>query len=466
MLVVSKFSRAVWFYLRFCVLLHTQGETAATVEFAGAFTFLGRTASLLGRTEPMSTMQSVLVRVVFYLVCYSLTLCLAVLVYISEIFSLKEALSIVVVLIVASIPMTIEIVTTTTLGLGSKELAIHGAIVTRLVAIEDMAGMAILCSNKTGTLTLNKMVIQDDTPIYAAGESQYSLLRYATMATRWREAPTNQLDSLILAAVDMHSLEFMDQIDHMPFDLIAKRTEGTIRDTRNNRVFQVATGPPHIILALCTATCHSQLLSPLPTSTSTGSGYGGDSATTNSPSDPDASIIETSTNSESFLGSLYSASYQFGTRSSSNHFTTVANQVERDVLSLGLRGMRAMAVARTNADGAWYIMGLITFSDQPRPDSARTIERARRYGITCKMITEDHLLIAREACRVLSLGAAVRDARGLPLLDAETMQKPPFLTRDYGDLCLAANGFAQVFPEHKYLIVECLRGELSKANNI
>jgi H+-transporting ATPase len=90
---------------------------------------------------------------------------------------------------VASIPLAIEIVTTTTLALGSKELSHEGAIVTRLSAIEDMAGMAILCSDKTGTLTLNKMMIQEETPIYSEGETQYSILRYAAMAAKWKEPP-------------------------------------------------------------------------------------------------------------------------------------------------------------------------------------------------------------------------------------------------------------------------------------
>ena len=79
---------------------------------------------------------------------------------------------------VASIPLAIEIVTTTTLALGSKELSAHGAIVARLAAIEDMAGKAILWSDKAGTLTLNQMVIQEETPTYKAGQTQYSLLRY------------------------------------------------------------------------------------------------------------------------------------------------------------------------------------------------------------------------------------------------------------------------------------------------
>ena len=114
------------------------------------------------------------------LVFLSTVLCTAVFIYLIQNVDVIDALSFTVVLMVASIPLAIEIVTTTTLALGSKgacpytaskrilfhrlcsssELSHQGAIVTRLSAIEDMAGMAILCSDKTGTLTLNKMMIQ------------------------------------------------------------------------------------------------------------------------------------------------------------------------------------------------------------------------------------------------------------------------------------------------------------------
>src|SRR6185312_10484828 len=106
----------------------------------------------------------------------------------------------------------VEIVTTTTLALGSKELSKHGAIVTRLAAIEDMAGMSILCSDKTGTLTMNKMEIQEETPIYREGETQYSLLRYAAMAAKWHEPPRDALDTLTLTAVDMPSMDAVEQL--------------------------------------------------------------------------------------------------------------------------------------------------------------------------------------------------------------------------------------------------------------
>merc|ERR1740138_547023 len=73
------------------------------------------------------------------------------------------------------------------------------------------------------------------------------------------------------------------------------------------------------------------------------------------------------------------------------------------------------------------------------------------------MITGDHLLIAVETCRLLSMGTFVKNSDGLPLLDPETKEKPANLGKDHGDTFLAADGFAQVYPEHKYLIVEGLR---------
>ena len=325
------------------------------------------------------------------LVVASITLCLIVFIYLIEEHAVvEEALGFTVVLLVASIPLAIEIVTTTTLALGSKDLSHHGAIVSRLAAIEDMAGMSILCSDKTGTLTLNQMVIQEETPVYIEGQSQYSLLRYAAMAAKWKEPPRDALDTLTLKAVDMPSMDAVEQLDYMPFDPIVKRTEGTVRDKATNEVYKTTKGAPHVLLKLV--------------------------------NDPEISA-----------------------------------KCEADVYRLGLRGVRSLAVAKTDADGKWRMLGLLTFLDPPRPDTKQTIFDARKYGVAVKMITGDHLLIAKETSRVLDLGQFIMAADGLPLLDPETKKKPDHLSRDYGDMCLAADGFAQVFPEHKYLIVECLR---------
>jgi H+-transporting ATPase len=293
--------------------------------------------------------------------------------------------------LVASIPLAIEIVTTTTLAIGSKDLVKHGAIVAKLSAIEDMAGMSILCSDKTGTLTLNKMVLQDDTPAYSEGETQDSILMYAAMAAKWKEPPRDALDRLTLGAVNMSLLEPWEQTEYLPFDPQIKRTEGTVRNTKTGEEFKTSKGAPHIILGLL------------------------------SPSDTD-----------------------------------VRDAVEQDVARLGEKGIRSLAVAKTEGS-CWRMMGLLTFLDPPRPDAKATIEEARNNGVNVKMITGDHYLIARNTAEQLGMGDKIFPADELPTLDPETKAKPVGLSEQYGQLCLTADGFAQVFPEHKYLIIECLR---------
>ena len=380
-----------------------RGETEATVTATGANTFFGKTATLLQATNESSNFNKMLLSIVSVLTVISLLCSVGTFIYlyyqphegVSDHDHIINALSFIVVLIVASIPMAVEIVTTTTLAVGSKQLSKEGAIVTRLAAIEDLAGMSILCSDKTGTLTLNKMVIQDETPIYQEAQSQYTLLRYAAMAARWKEPPKDALDTLILNAVDMTSMNDVEQLDFLPFDPVVKRTEGTLKDLKTGKTFKTTKGAPNVILKLVMAKSLS---------------------------------------------------------------TEIVEMVEEDVHALGLRGIRSLAVAKTNeTTGEWEMVGLLTFLDPPRPDTKQTIEDANRYGVSVKMITGDHLLIARETARVLGMGNFICSADGLPVLDPETKAKPANLALNFGDQCLAADGFAEVFPEHKFLIVECLR---------
>merc|ERR1711871_1382627 len=376
-----------------------------TVEFTGIDTFFGKTAALLADTEELSNVQLLLISIVRNLTILSLVMCAVVMLYVNTIVTFMEALSFVVVLMVASIPMAMEIVTTTTLALGSKELTKHGAIVTRLAAIEDMAGMAILCSDKKGTLTLNEMHIQEHTPVYSPGETQYSLLRLAAMAAKWHEPARDALDKLVLGCdtnpngVDLKSMECIEQLDYLPFDPVIKRTEGTVKDKsgkiNGGQKFKTSKGAPQVLLKLV-------------------SEAGGCDA-------------------------------------------ALKKQIEKDVTDLGKRGIRAIAVAKTDEGGVWRMMGLLTFLDPPRPDTKDTVRLSKENGVAVKMITGDHLLIAMETARVLDMGDCIQGADGLPLLDKETKAKPENLGRDYGDRFLAADGFAQTYPEHKYLIVEGLR---------
>jgi len=369
-----------------------RGEVEGTVEFTGADTFFGKTASLLGGGDEHSNLQKILITIMIVLVVVSLVACTIVYYYLTvgQGTDVIEALSFVVVLMVASIPLAIEIVTTTTLAVGSKDMSKHGAIVTRLSAIEDLAGMQILCSDKTGTLTQNKMVIQEHTPIYTPGENQRSILMYAAMAAKWHEPPKDALDTLTLGAVDRTLLEDYELVDYLPFDPVIKRTEGTVKNKKTNKTFKTSKGAPHVIQKLV-----------------------GDKS--------------------------------------------IEHKVESDVNDLGARGIRALAVAKTDEHGKWKFLGLLTFLDPPREDTKQTIHDAREYAVKVKMITGDHLLIAKETAKVLDLGTDILTAENLPMLDPETKAKPAHLGENYGELCYWSDGFAQVFPEHKFLIVEALR---------
>eukprot|EP00401_Gymnodinium_catenatum_P003155 CAMPEP_0117607676 /NCGR_PEP_ID=MMETSP0784-20121206/80403_1 /TAXON_ID=39447 /ORGANISM="" /LENGTH=914 /DNA_ID=CAMNT_0005410901 /DNA_START=35 /DNA_END=2779 /DNA_ORIENTATION=- len=381
-----------------------RGEVEGTVEHTGSNTFFGKTASLLQGDDELGNLAKVLLKIVIVLVILSFTFSGIVFGFlIGNGTDLRESISFTVVLIVASIPVAIEIVCTTTLALGSKELSKHGAIVTRLASIEDMAGMTMLCSDKTGTLTMNKMVIQEETPIYTPGENQYTTLRYAAMAAKWMEPPRDALDTMTLGQADLKSLAEVEQLDFMPFDPIVKRTEGTVKDKKTGKVFKTTKGAPHVLLKLC----------------------------------KDEAVKE---------------------------------RCELDVNELGARGIRALAVAKTSGDSDeddWKMVGLLTFLDPPRHDTKETIARAMAYGVEVKMITGDHLLIAMETSRMLDLGDRVegrsgvvpliRGPEGLPMLDPVTKKAPENLAANYGDYIRPGHGFAQVFPEHKFLIVQCLR---------
>lgn len=368
--------------------------------------------------------------IMIVLVVISLTLCSVVYLHLSSITSFVEALSFTIVLMIASIPLAIEIVTTTTLSLGSKELSKHGAIVTRLSAIEDMASMSILCSDKTGTLTINKMsLVEESCIIFNPNYNVRNVLEYAALGTKWWEPPKDALDTLTLSHANIDWLNSnYELMNYLPFDPTVKRTESVIKNKNTGEIFKTSKGAPHVILRLVN----------------------------------DKNIIEI---------------------------------VENEIRHLGNRGIRSLAVARTyNIPIAnyqahpmslklvedelptpqappgyitvWRLVGILTFLDPPRPDTLQTIRDAHsKCGVMVKMVTGDHHLIAKEMSRVLELGTNILTPSVLPTLEQHkelvsggtSPSHASQLTSEYSHTILSADGFAEVFPEHKYLIVNILR---------
>ena len=239
------------------------------------------------------------------------------------------------IVLVVSVPLAMEVVTTSTMAIGSRLLSSEGAIVARLGSIEELAGMNMLCSDKTGTLTLNKMAIQDETPVLCPGLIRAHVLRYAALATKWREPAKDAIDTLTLTATSLSELDVFEQLEFEPFDPRLKRNEATLRDTRNGEVFKVTKGAPHVVAAL------------LP------------------PED------------EATRGAVEEAT---------------ARLAQRGIRTLGV----ARTDPGDGVTERWRLLGLLTFLDPPRPDTKVTLEKAATLGVGCKMVTGDNQLIAKE----------------------------------------------------------------------
>ena len=370
----------------------TRGESEAIVTGTGAETFFGKTAALIEGVDELGHFEKVLREIMWVLVGAGSIVTFIVLIYLLAAGnSFLDVLSFCVVLLIASIPIAMRVVCVTTLAIGCGELAAEKAIVARISSIEEMAGMTILCSDKTGTLTLNKMVLQQDLPVFCPGINRQDVLVAAALAAKWWEPPKDALDTLVLGAVDVSKLAEYKQVDYTPFNPTIKRTEALIQ-RKDGSTFKVMKGAPQILLEMA------------------------------------------------------------------ENRAEISDAVDAKVMELAKRGVRSLAVSCTKDEhSGWIFMGIMTFLDPPRPDTKHTIDCAKEFGVAVKMITGDHKTIAIETCRQLGMGTNVLGADRLPVVKAEELEKMDNLGRDYGGLVEASDGFAQVFPEHKYLLVEALR---------
>jgi H+-transporting ATPase len=372
-----------------------RGEVDGTVQYTGTQTVFGKTALLLQAVEAdLGNIHYVLVKVMYGLTGLSMILCIITFIYlmVGQHIPFRDAIAFTVVLLIVSIPIAIEIVVTTTLALGSKELSNQKVIVTRLSSIEMMSAVNMLCSDKTGTLTLNKMEIQEYCPVFNESYNRESVLVLAALAAKWREPPRDALDTMVLGSANLAACDAYRQVDYRPFDPRVKRTEATLIGPDGVQ-FKVTKGAPNIVLQLCA------------------------------------------------------------------NKAAIASNVQGIIEDLGSRGIRCLAVARTFEDEKWYMIGILTFLDPPRPDTKHTVYMSKKFGVDVKMVTGDHLLIAKEMARMLEMGQNIETAENLPHFPESGDPKdiPDTLGATHGDRIMAMDGFAQVHPEHKYLIVETLR---------
>jgi len=420
-----------------------QGEMLSVVTNTALNTFFGKTVALVAKAqrEEKSHFQKAVIQIGNYLIV--ITVFLAAVILITAMFrheNMIEILRFTLVLTVAAIPVALPAVLSVTMAVGAMNLAKKQAIVSRLVSIEELAGVDVLCSDKTGTLTQNRMTVSDPVPF--GGHTVKELMLYAALASK--EENKDPIETPIFEYLEktgeVKELTRYQQLKFTPFDPVGKRTEAIVK--AGDKTFMVTKGASQVILGLC----GEQL------------------------------------NQEEILGK-------------------VENFAEKGYRTLGI-------AVKQEEDKNFDFIGLLPLFDPPREDSKATIKEAMKLGLSVKMVTGDNIAIAKQIASVLGIGDNIFDARDLrgasnkeliilgKIISKAVFKKlsPNLAERDTEEFAKGvvkdiekefenielpkgyvkrheseiieviedADGFAQVFPEDKYLIVD----KLQKAGHI
>jgi H+-transporting ATPase len=225
-----------------------QGEMVALVTGTGTNTYFGRTAKLVQTAGAASHFQKAVLQIGDYLIflCIGLVIIL-ILVQLARGDRILTLVQFALILTVASIPVALPAVLSVTMAVGALALSRMKAIVTHLQSIEEMAGIDILCSDKTGTLTQNKLTLGD--PVTFAARDPQELILYGALASK--EEDEDPIDLAVLGGLESRdALQSYTPVEFVPFDPVHKKTESTVRDSEN-RTVKATKGAPQVIMDLC-----------------------------------------------------------------------------------------------------------------------------------------------------------------------------------------------------------------------
>ncbi|KAB8265633.1 hypothetical protein BDV32DRAFT_158042 [Aspergillus pseudonomiae] len=370
------------------------GQARLVVTATGDYTFVGRAAALVSAatsgtghfTEVLNGISIVL------LVLVIMTL---LVVWVSSFYrsnGIVTILEFTLAITMIGVPVGLPAVVTTTMAVGAAYLAKKKAIVQRLSAIESLAGVEILCSDKTGTLTRNKLSLAE--PYTVPGVNSEDLMLTACLAASRKKKGMDPIDRAFLKALKgypeaKNTLTQYKMLEFFPFDPVSKKVIAIVQSPQGERIICMKGAPIFVLKTV----------------------------------KKDHPIPE-----------------------------EVEVAYMNRVADFAVRGFRSLGVARKRSEREWEILGIMPCSDPPRHDTAKTIHEAKSLGLSIKMLTGDAVGIARETSRQLGLGTNVYNAERLGLGGKGTM--PGSQVYDFVE---AADGFAEVFPQHKYNVVDILQ---------
>ncbi|KAK4796012.1 hypothetical protein SAY86_028338 [Trapa natans] len=374
-----------------------QGEIEAVVIATGVHTFFGKAAHLVDSTNNVGHFQMVLTAIGNFCIC---SIAIGMIVEIVVMYPMqhrkyRSGINNLLVLLIGGIPIAMPTVLSVTMAIGSHKLSQQGAITKRMTAIEEMAGMDVLCSDKTGTLTLNKLTVDKSLiEIFAEDMDKDTVVLLGARASRVENQ--DAIDACIVGMLGdpKEARHGITEVHFLPFNPVEKRTAMTYIDSDGNW-HRVSKGAPEQIVDLC-------------------------------------KLRE-----------------------------DLKKKVHAIIDKFAERGLRSLAVARQtvpekskDSEGSpWQFVGLLPLFDPPRHDSADTINRALHLGVNVKMITGDQLAIGKETGRRLGMGTNMYPSSSLLGQNKDSS----IASLPIDELIEKADGFAGVFPEHKYEIVKRLQ---------
>lgn len=394
-LAVDKYMTDICYYTTNC----KRGKAYGIITATARHSFVGKTAALVQGAQDQGHFKAVmdsigtalLVLVVFWILVAWIGAFYRHLKIATPEFSDNNLLHYTLILLIIGVPVGLPVVTTTTLAVGAAYLAERKAIVQKLTAIESLAGVDVLCSDKTGTLTANQLSIRE--PYVNEGVDVNWMMAVAAIASNHNVKNLDPIDKVTVLTLRRYpkAREILTRNwvteKYTPFDPVSKRI--TTVCTCDGVRYTCAKGAPKALLNM--SEC----------------------------SEDEARL-----------------------------FRDKATEFAR-------RGFRSLGVAVQKEGEPWQLLGMYPMFDPPREDTAHTIAVAQQLGLSVKMLTGDAIAIAKETCKMLALSTKV--------YDSERLIHGGLAGSAQHDLVEKADGFAEVFPEHKYQVVEMLqqRGHLT-----
>ncbi|GAB4850041.1 Plasma membrane ATPase 4 [Ancistrocladus abbreviatus] len=376
-----------------------QGEIEAVVIATGVHTFFGKAAHLVDSTNQVGHFQKVLTAIGnFCIISIAVGIIIEIVVmYPIQKRKYRDGIDNLLVLLIGGIPIAMPTVLSVTMAIGSHRLSQQGAITKRMTAIEEMAGMDVLCSDKTGTLTLNKLTVDKSMiEVFVNDVDKDTAILLAARASRVENQDAIDACIVGMLADPKEARAGITEVHFLPFNPVEKRTAITYIDNDGNW-HRISKGAPEQIIELA------------------------------------------------------------------NLGAEARNRAHSIIDKFADRGLRSLAIARQTVPeknkespgSPWKFVALLPLFDPPRHDSAETIRRALHLGVNVKMITGDQLAIAKETGRRLGMGTNMYPSSSL--LGQTKDENMTMATLSVEELIEKADGFAGVFPEHKYEIVKKLQ---------